>query len=212
MFRRLLLLASLCVTSSAFAVWSPSFSDNYVEVRATETQTVTLRAFWTRFNPNPDFYPWVCASDSEKVAHVEGVLASPGQIAEVKITGITPGTAWVRILTPKGDFHDALFVKIRVTEAPVTVSIAPSAPTTTVGKPIRLTAISEASRVTFSWYNGARGDRSRPLIGTGNELIVTPTVPGRYSFWVSAVAPHGMSSDEVVIDVNPLPRRRGARH
>lgn len=193
-------------------MWSPRFSRDYVELRASETATITIHAIWSGHAPDVNPTPWICASDSENVAHVEGRLPALGQVGEVTITGIAPGNAWIRVLSPDGSFRDGLYVQIRVTEAPVTVSIAPSALTTTVGKPIRLTAISEASRVTFTWYNGARGDRSRPMIGTGNELIVTAPAPGRYPFWVSAVAPHGMSSDEVVIEVNPLPRRRGAHH
>jgi hypothetical protein len=208
MIHRILVAASLFLTCSAFAGWMPSFSERYVELRATETRVIELRAVWSGFNPDFSFSPWVMASDREDVAHVEGGLTQLGTVGEVTITGIAPGSAWIRLVWSNGQLEEGRLVEIRVTEAPVTVSIAPSALTTTVGNPLRLTAISTAGRVTFTWYHGPRGDRSRPLLGTGNELIVTPTEAGRHTFWVSALASHGMSSDEVTIEVNAPPRRR----
>jgi hypothetical protein len=211
MIRRALFLAGLFVTSSAFASWNPSFNTTYVPLVVGRTTTVTLSARWSGL-VDYGFTPWVCGSDNPGVARVEGGLATLKGSGEVKITAIAPGTAYVRFVAPNGNLFSVRFVTIVVRPEPVTVRIAPSAWTVTAGQPLTLIALSQAVSQTmslsFTWYSGHTGDRSHPLQGTGNEITVVPPVAGRYYFWVSATAPDGLVTSEVLIDVQPAPRRR----
>jgi hypothetical protein len=77
-----------------------------------------------------------------------------------------------------------------------------------VGRPLTLVAIGEPAPLTFTWYRGRLGDATKPLPASGEELTFTPTTPGRYYFWVSAAAPHGVNSDEIAINVLAPPKRR----
>ena len=200
MIRRALLLASLFVASSAFALWHPVFESNYVELTAGETTVVILRARWTGFS-NPDRPPvWICVSSDESVAHVEGGYGE-GMNGEVRITAIAPGEASLQI-------HSFGHVHIVVRPKPVSVSIVPFIWSTYAGRPVTLTATTEGSPHTLRWYLGRRGDVSHPLAGSGHELTVTPAKPGVAYYWVSAIGAQGTSSAEIAIDVKPAPRRR----
>jgi hypothetical protein len=212
MIRRVLLLASLFVTSSALATWHPSFSSNREVLMVGETRTIFLRAMWTGFTPEP-FLGWKCSSDNPHIAFVEGGL-QPGQgLGEVTITGISPGYAglYVGNANATGRFSN-LSVELIVLPAPVTVSIVPPASAAIVGRPVTLTAIAEGSPEVYRWYRGRLGDTSQPLQGSGNTVTVTPAEPGPAYFWVSAIAPHGTNRAEIAIDVKPVPRRRAAGH
>jgi hypothetical protein len=209
MIRRALLLASLFLTSSAFAHWNPGFGVKSVSMAVGQTTTIILRASWNGWSINPDpFQPWICASDDPGVALVEGGLATPYGPGEVKITAIAPGIAYVNLFNRDGTVLGGPFVKIDVRPSTIHVSIAASASPSTAGRPLTLVAISTSASLTFAWYNGHVGDTSHPLQGTGDELTVQPTAAGRYFFWVSATSQMGMSTDEITIDVEPAPRRR----
>jgi hypothetical protein len=202
MIRRALILASLFLSCSAFATWNPSFSSTNERMTVGETRTIFLRAVWSGLTYF-QFNPWVCVSDSEDVAVVKGGLNRLGTVGEVTITAVGPGTAYVNL---RG--HRWGFVKIVVLPQPVRVTIAPSAMTSIVGRPLTLVAIGEPAPLTFTWYRGHLGDTARPLPASAEELTFTPTTPGRYSFWVSAAAAHGVSSAEISIDILPSPRRQ----
>ncbi len=205
MIRRLLLLASLFAASSAFATWNPSFSSRHVELTVGETTVIELRAVWSGL-AFPDFHRWVCISSRESVAHVEGVLNSPSHVAEVRITGIAPGEAWVHIEPSSGRL-----VHILVYPTPVSVAITRSAPTSIVGRPLTLTATTEGSPHTIRWFEGRLGDVSRPL-ESGSELTVRPTRLGLAYYWVLAADNHTESRAEIAIDVKTAPRQRAVRH
>lgn len=211
MIRWFLLGGLLFATSSVFAgVW-PEFYVDHVLVREGETQTIQVFARASGFNPidpGPFVPPWIFQSTNAKVALVDGLLDFPGALRDIKITGVTVGVAgvWLEV-----DGWGREYVTITVTPRPVRVTIAPSALKTTVGRPITLLAQSESSPIVFHWYAGPLGNTSQPLPADGNEWTFTPSAPGRYLFWVSAVGEHGMNNDEVTIDVDPAPRRRAVR-
>jgi len=209
MIRRTLIFASLFLSYPAFAAWNPSFSDTSVLMTVGETRTIFLHASRSGFNTYDDFDPWTCVSDKKKVATVTGELTHERRTAEVTITAISPGIASVMLI--EHGRHFGPFVKITVLPKPVRVTIASSAMTAIVGRPFMLLAIGEPAPLTFTWYRGHLGDTTQPLPASGEELIVTPDTPGRYSFWVQAAAPHGISSDEITIEVLPPPRRHAAR-
>jgi hypothetical protein len=203
--RRALILATLFLSSSAFAAWNPSFSSTREQMIVGETRTITLSASRSGFNTYDEFDPWTCVSDDKKVAIVKGELIHERRTAEVTITAVSPGTA--SILLIEHGRHFGPFVKIIVLPKPVRVTIASSAMTSIVGRPVTLVAIGEPAPLTFTWYRGSLGDTTQPLPVLGEELTFTPTTPGRYSFWVEAVALHGVSSAEISIDVLLPPRR-----
>jgi hypothetical protein len=203
LIRQALLLVSLFVASSAYALWHPVFDPNYVELTAGDNTVVTLRATWTGFSTPEPIY-WVCVSSDESVAHVEGGYGGGGDMnGQVRITAIAPGEAWVQI--GRGSFG---YVHIVVRPKPVSVSIAPSVSSSYAGLPVTLTATTEGSPHTLRWYLGRRGDLSHPLAGSGHELTVTPVKAGVAYYWVSAIGAQGTSSAEIAIDVRPAPRRR----
>lgn len=206
MIRRALILASLFLSCSAFATWNPSFSTDKVYMTVGETQTITLRAVWsglTYYN----FSPWACRSGHNSVAIVKGGLDRVDRVGEVKITAVSPGTASIYITQPGSPGRWGPFVKVTVRPQPVRVTIASSAMTSIVGRPLTLMAIGEPAPLAFTWYRGQLGDTAQPLPASGEELTFTPTTPGQYSFWVQAAASHGVSSAEIIIDILPLPRR-----
>jgi hypothetical protein len=206
MIRRVLILAGFFFSCPAFATWNPSFSSTLERMTVGETRTISLQAVWSGLTYN-QFSPWVCVSDDKNVAIVQGGLKRLGTIGEVKITAVRPGTAYVQIVQPLGHRWGP-FVKIIVQPQPVRVTIASSAMTSIAGRPLTLVAIGEPAPLTFTWYRGHLGDTAQPLPASGEELTVTPTIPGRYDFWVLATAPHGVSSAEFTIDVVPPPRRQ----
>jgi hypothetical protein len=201
--RRAVLLVSLFVASSAFAAWNPQFSSTYVELTVGETTKVQLSAGTSGFSYNPEFERWTCVSSRKSVAHVEGSLRNPRGVANVRITAIAPGVAWVRIKEISWRY-----VQIVVHPRPVSVSIVPSTSVGNVGQSVTLTAITEGSPHTLLWYLGHIGDVSHPLEGSGNDLTVTPDKPGVTYYWVSAIGAQGASSAEIAIDVKAAPRRR----
>ena len=176
-----------------------------------ETRTISLRAVWSGLTFF-QFSPWVCVSDDKDVAIVKGGLNRVSAVGEVKITAVHPGTAYVHIDQPLGHRWGP-FVKIVVLPQPVRVTIASSVMTSIVGRPLTLVAIGEPALLTFTWYRGHLGDTTQPLPASG-ELTFTQILnvwhatTGSYSFWVHAVAPHGVGSAEISIDVLPPPRRR----
>ena len=206
MVRRALILASLFLSCSAFAAWNPSFSSTREQLIVGETRTIYLSASRSGFNTYDEFDPWTCVSDNKKVATVKGELTHARRTAEVTITAVTPGTASIHLI--EHGRHFGPFVKIVVLPKPVRVTIASSAMTSIVGRPITLVAIGEPAPLTFTWYRGHLGDTALPLPASGEELTFTPTTPGRYAFWVHAAAPHGVSSAEISIEILSLPRRR----
>lgn len=209
MSRRVLILASLLLSSSAFATWNPSFSSTSERMTVGETRTIFLRAVWSGLTYF-DFTPWVCVSDDDDVAVVQGGLKRLNTIGEVKVTALRPGTAYVQIVQPHGHRWGP-FVKIVVQPQPVRVTIASSAMTSIAGRPLTLVAIGEPAPLTFTWYRGHVGDTTTPLPASGEELTVTPATAGRYDFWVLAAAPHGVSGAEITIEVLPPPRRHAVR-
>lgn len=205
---RALFLVSLFVASSAFATWNPSFSSKYEELTVGETRVIELRAWWSGLM-FPDFERWFCVSSRESVAHVQGGLGSPNAVGEVRITGIAPGEAWVRIrIAGQPVSVSSRFVQVVVRPRPVSVAITPSTWSGNVGRPVTLTATTEGSPHTIRWYSGRLGDLSHPLEGSGNDVTVTPTRPGVAYYWVSAAGAQGTSSAEIAIDVKAAPRRR----
>ncbi len=210
MIRRALLLASLFVATSAFATWNPR--SKYEELTIGETRVIYLRAVWSGIS-FPEFRGWICESNNERVAHVEGGLTDPAREGEVRMTAIAPGEAWVRIrVAGEVGPMSTRFVQIVVRPMPVSVSIVPSVWISNFGQPVTLIATTEGSPHTFRWYSGRLGDVSHPLEGSGNELTVTPMRSGLVYYWVSVVGAQGTSSDEIAIDVKGAPRRRAAAH
>jgi hypothetical protein len=207
MIRRLLLFVALFAAASAQATWNPSFSSRSVDVTVGETTTIQLRAVWSGFSYYPNFSRWTCVSTRGKVAHVEGSLTSPGSVADIRITGVSPGHTWLAI-----EENSWRYVEIFVYPRPVSVSITPSAAIGTVGRPLTLSAITEGSPHTLRWYSGRIGDLSHPLEGGANDVTVKPVTVGTTYYWVSAIGDNGAASDEIAIDVKPAPRQRGVRH
>ena len=209
MIRRALILASLFLSWSAFAAWNPSFSSTKEQLTVGETRTIYLSAFRSGFNTYDEFDPWTCVSGNKKVATVKGELTHERRTAEVTITAVSPGTASIFLV--ENDHHYGPFVKITVLPQPVHVTLAASAMTSIVGRPLTLIAIGEPSPLTFTWYRGPLGDTTQPLPASDDELIVTPESVGLHTFWVQAAAPHGVSSAEITIEILAPPRRGAAR-
>lgn len=206
MIRRALILASLLLSCSAFATWNPSFSPTKVTMTVGETRTISLRAVWSGLTYY-EFHPWGCRSDHNSVAIVKGGLDRVDRVGQVEITAVSPGTASIYITQP-GTGRSGPFVRITVRPQPVRVTIASSAMTSIVGRPVTLVAIGEPAPLAFTWYRGHLGDTAQPLPASEEELTFTPTTPGRYSFWVQAAAQHGVSSAEISIEILPPPRRQ----
>ena len=208
-----MLLVSLFIASSAFASWNPVFSSRYEELTVGETRTIHLSAVWSGFTSLTPFEGWICVSNKEDVAHVEGGVRNTVRPGKVRITALAPGVAWVRIrsvgeLVP----GPSRFVQIVVHPKPVSVSVTPSASISRFGQPVTLTAITEGSPHTLLWYLGRVGDVSLPLAVSGREVTVIPSKPGVAYYWVSAIGTEGTSAAEIAIEVKAAPRQRGVRH
>jgi hypothetical protein len=210
-----LLFASLITLSLAVpasASWWPAFSQRAVDLYVGESVSVRITPTWSGLVDYGNGVHWTFRTDSPNVA-TGSIQMDDSKPQDLRITGIAPGFANVRRVFPSGAVDPTGWVQILVFCGNEVPAIAANPLVRTeIDNPIILTVVSPiTSRTMFHWYQGALGDTSQPLDGSGPDLVFTPKTPGAYDIWVAATTTCTSSNVQFHVDV-PAAKRRATRH
>ena len=197
MKRALALVALVMLASNASAAWTPQMFPRYMRFQVGQTREVEVWGTWSGIMAWP-WSDWVIYSTNPNIVSApETVMTSPNQTRFVRVTGVAPGTAKLRIRNYDKypvttiDIFCGKEDPIHAAEAHVVAAI---------GQPVTLEAITPiAHRTTFTWYRGRQGDSSAPLPASGPEISYTPEAGTQY-VWVLAATPCSSSMGEFRVD------------
>ena len=132
----------------------------------------------------------------------------PSGTSSTLITTVsTPGTHLFELIATNGACSDSMETTITVYTAPTIDSFSPAQTSICLGESVDITSTSTGGTV-IEWYENGF------VVGTGNNLSITPTSPGNYTYQLLVENTNCSDFEEVVITVaaNPTIDNFSASH